>query len=175
VRYFRNELGYKSDLKYQGPFGGGYPPPTSFRGDWMSVRWNRPAADAASGTPARHGASAGPTPSPAATSSPPPAPPDQPLKQALMQAMTTNHKMKVLVACGYYDLVCNYAANTYLAAHLDDEISRNVTARAYTGGHALYTDPTAQRDFKRDVTKFIEDALSTESSSSSPKTGEVRN
>ena len=160
VRYFRNELGYKSDLKYQGPFGGGYPPPTSFRGDWMSVRWNRPAADAAAGTPARQEASADPTPSPAATSSPPPAPPDQPLKQA----MITNHKLKVLVACGYYDLVCNFAANTYLADHLDSEIPRNVTARAYGGGHALYTDPTAQLDFKRDVTKFIKDALSAESS-----------
>jgi len=173
VRYFRNELGYKSDLKYQGPFGGGYPPPTSFRGDWMSVRWNRPAPDAASGTPARQGASASPTPSPATSPSPPPAPPDQPLKEALMQAMTTNHKLKVLVACGYYDLVCNYAANTYLADHLDNEIRRNITARAYGGGHALYTDPTAQLDFKRDVTKFIEDALSTESLGSSSK--EVRN
>ena len=92
-----------------------------------------------------------------------------------MQAMITNHKLKVLVACGYYDLVCNYAANTYLADHLDNEIARNVTARAYGGGHALYTDPTAQLDFKRDVIKFIEDALSRESASSSSKTGQVRN
>ena len=41
LRYLRRELGYQSDLNYQGPFGGAYPPPTSFRGDWMSVRWNR--------------------------------------------------------------------------------------------------------------------------------------
>ena len=41
IRYLRNELGYQSDLNYQGPFGGAYPPPTGFRGDWMSVRWNR--------------------------------------------------------------------------------------------------------------------------------------
>jgi carboxypeptidase C (cathepsin A) len=40
LRYLREELGYKSDLNYQGPFGGAYPPPTAFRGDWMSVRWN---------------------------------------------------------------------------------------------------------------------------------------
>ena len=32
VRYLRSELKYQSDLLYQGPFGGGYPPPTSFRG-----------------------------------------------------------------------------------------------------------------------------------------------
>ena len=167
VRYLRNELGYKSDLKYQGPFGGGYPPPASFRGDWMSVRWNRPASEAASGSPARQGASAIPTPSSAASPSSPPTPPDQPLKRA----MIANPKLKVLVACGYYDLVCNYAANTYLADHLDNEIRRNVTARGYGGGHALYTDPTAQLDFKRDVTKFIQDALT----STSSKTGEARN
>jgi carboxypeptidase C (cathepsin A) len=41
IRYLRNVIGYRSDLKYQGPFGGGYPPPTAFRGDWMSVLWNR--------------------------------------------------------------------------------------------------------------------------------------
>src|SRR5262249_46850055 len=43
VRYFRSELHFESDLPYQGPFGGGYPPPAAFRGDWMSVRWNQPA------------------------------------------------------------------------------------------------------------------------------------
>jgi hypothetical protein len=167
VRYFRNELRYKSDLKYQGPFGGGYPPPTSFRGDWMSVRWNRPAPEAASGTPARQGTSSSgsPTSSSAPTPTPPPAQ-DQPLTRA----MIANRKLKVLVACGYYDLVCSYAANTFLADHLDNEVPRNVTARAYDGGHALYTDPTAQLDFKRDVTKFIQDALSTSSSSTSSKT-----
>jgi carboxypeptidase C (cathepsin A) len=40
VRYLRSELEYQEDLNYQGPFGGGYPPPTAFRGDWMSVGWN---------------------------------------------------------------------------------------------------------------------------------------
>jgi carboxypeptidase C (cathepsin A) len=40
LRYLRNELGYRTDLNYQGPWGGSYPPPASFRGDWMSVRWD---------------------------------------------------------------------------------------------------------------------------------------
>jgi len=40
LRYFRDELGYRNDLNYQGPWGGGYPPPERFRGDWMSVRWD---------------------------------------------------------------------------------------------------------------------------------------
>jgi carboxypeptidase C (cathepsin A) len=39
--YVRDELGFKTDAFHAGPFGGGYPSPTSFRGDWASVRWNR--------------------------------------------------------------------------------------------------------------------------------------
>ena len=40
IRYLRNVLGFESDLYYVGPFGGAWPPPDGFRGDWMSVRWN---------------------------------------------------------------------------------------------------------------------------------------
>lgn len=144
VRYLRNELLYKSDLKYQGPFGGGYPPATAFRGDWMSVRWNRAPADAASGNSGRQAASGGANNQP-----------DQPLRRA----MQANTKLQVFVACGYYDLVCNYAANAYLASHLDSQISRNVISRGYGGGHALYTDPSAQIDFQRDITRFIQNAV----------------
>jgi len=40
IRYLRGTLGYESDLYYVGPFGGAWPPPDRFRGDWMSVRWS---------------------------------------------------------------------------------------------------------------------------------------
>ncbi|HKA01698.1 MAG TPA: hypothetical protein VKE70_34535, partial [Candidatus Solibacter sp.] len=150
VRYFRNELQYKSDLQYQGPFGGGYPPPTVFRGDWMSVRWNRNPAEATSSGAGRQGAAGGT--SAAGTG----APPEQPLRRA----MTANPKLQVLSACGYYDLVCSYAANVHLASHLDAEIARNVSARGYGGGHAVYTDKNAQLELKRDVVKFMQSAMS---------------
>src|SRR4029453_14242488 len=93
LRYLGSELGFKSDLPYQGPFGGGYPPPTTFRGDWMSVRWNRGPARGpatAAGAQTRPPAGAG-------------AEPEQPLGHA----MTLNPSLKVLNACGYYDLVCS--------------------------------------------------------------------
>ena len=82
--------------------------------------------------------------------------------------MIANPKLRVFVTCGYYDLVCNYSANTYLANHLDTEIPRNVTARGYGGGHALYTDQSAQMEFKRDVIKFMQDAVSTSSTAGQP-------
>ena len=114
IRYFRNELRYKSDLRYQGPFGGGYPPSTTFRGDWMSVRWNRGQAKEPSNGANGPGNIDG-------TAVPP--------KQPLRHAMTANPELQVFMACGYYDLVCSFAANAYLAAHLDANLARNVVAR----------------------------------------------
>lgn len=47
ARYLRDTLGYESDLFYIGPFGGAWPPPERFRGDWMSVPWTfRPGPEA---------------------------------------------------------------------------------------------------------------------------------
>jgi carboxypeptidase C (cathepsin A) len=74
--------------------------------------------------------------------------------------MNANPKLQVLVACGYYDLVCSYTGNAYLASHQDGEIARNVIARGYGGGHAIYTDKNAQLELKRDVAKFIQNAVS---------------
>jgi carboxypeptidase C (cathepsin A) len=134
IRYLRHELKYKCDLLYQGPFGGGYPPPDKPRGDWMSVKWDwkRNQRSAAS---------------------------SDPMDLPLYRAMVANPSLKVFMASGYYDLVCSYAGNAYLANHLEPELRQNVTARAYAGGHAIYTDESAQLEMKRDVAKFIHDTL----------------
>jgi len=129
LRYLREELGYRNDLWYQGPFGGGYPPPTKFRGDWMSVRWNRADFD----------------------STPPP--------QPLRNAMRLNPSLRVLVACGIYDLVCDYLGNEWSADHLEPSLRRNVIARSYPGGHAMYTDPRAHMELRRDVMRFVRGEL----------------
>jgi carboxypeptidase C (cathepsin A) len=126
LRYLRYELGYRNDLRYQGPFGGGYPPPTSFRGDWMSTRWNRSA--------------------------------DSVARQPLANAMRTNPRLRVLVGCGIYDLVCDYYGNVWMANHLEPAVRPNVVARSYPGGHAMYTDPRAHIQLKRDVAAFIRQA-----------------
>ncbi len=144
VRYLRFELGFDSDLPYQGPFGGGYPPPTSFRGDWMSVKWNRgPAAPAGARGGGAPPAGAGPAAS---------AEPEQPLARA----MTINQSLKVLNACGYYDLVCSYFANAVAASRLEPDMRSRVTVRSYAGGHAVYTDAVVRRELKRDVAAFVQ-------------------
>lgn len=154
VRYFRSELQYRSDLKYQGPFGGGYPPATAFRGDWMSVRWSRGPEVPSRNTGRQETDGGSPTP----------------LDQPLRRAMIANPKLQVLVACGYFDLICSPAANAYLTSHLDPEIPRNVISRGYGGGHAVYTDPSAQLELKRDVIKFMQAAVTSASGTRSRAT-----
>ena len=106
LRYLRDDLGYKSDLRYQGPFGGGYPPPTTFRGDWMSTRWNRPAtATAASGS-----APAAAPPGGGGQGGRGAAGRDTTPQQPLRNAMRANPSLRVLVGCGIDDLVCSYYA-----------------------------------------------------------------
>jgi carboxypeptidase C (cathepsin A) len=129
VRYIRDELGFESDLRYQGPFGGGYPPPTSFRGDWMSVKWNwRPPVDSTM---------------PVDTLPP------------LERAMRADPELRVLVVCGWYDLMCDVAANEQLASRADTAFAGRVTARGLAGGHAVYTDPAARRALTQEVAAFV--------------------
>lgn len=134
IRYLRHELKYQCDLFYQGPFGGGYPPPEKPRGDWMSVKWDwrRDRQETAQTDPK-----------------------DRPLYRAMM----ANPSLKVFMASGTFDLVCSYAGNAYLAKHLEPEIEQNVTAQAYAGGHAIYTDEAAQLEMKRDIRLFFQQAL----------------
>ncbi len=129
IRYLRNVLGFKTDLNYQGPFGGGYPPPTSFRGDWMSVRWNRTAASGS--------AAASPT-------------------EALRTAMTSDPALRVLVVTGYYDLVSSYFGIEEAARQLPPEFARRVTVHTCAGGHAIYTDDAARREFRMYASQFYE-------------------
>jgi hypothetical protein len=131
VRYLREELGYQNDLFYAGPFGGAYPPVTTFRGDWMSVRWKWTKAEA--------------------PDSGPPPPPDLPLTRA----MKSNPGLRVFVTCGYYDLVCDAAANDWVVKQLDPDVFIRVTVTAYHGGHAVYLDDAARKQLRADVAAFL--------------------
>ena len=141
LRYLRNELRYECDLPYQGPFGGGYPAPEKPRGDWMSVKWDWKAQERGRSSRERDAAKA------------------KARIQPLQAAMTANPGLRVFMASGYFDLVCSFAANAYVADHLEPELKRNVVTRAYAGGHAIYTEESAQLEMKRDVAEFIHDTL----------------
>jgi carboxypeptidase C (cathepsin A) len=138
TRYIRDELQFRSDLLYQGPFGGAYPPPTTFRGDWMSTRWDRGAVVA--GTASVTTPPAGQTP-------------------PLRRAMDANRDLRVLSVCGSYDTVCNYYENVWGAAHLDSAVASRVTVRTYEGGHEIYLSKAPRREMQRDVAAFIAQSL----------------
>lgn len=132
VRYMREELGFHSDLSYQGPFGGGYPRPDAFRGDWMSVLWDR-SEQARS-----------PVDDTSTDSTP-----------AVERVLRADPDLLVYVACGYYDLVCPYAVIDHMVETMDPALAARITVRTYHGGHAVYTDDEARREMKRDVEAFV--------------------
>jgi len=141
LRYLRNELQYECDLPYQGPFGGGYPPPEKPRGDWMSVKWDWKAEERGRASKEANTEKAGAR------------------IQPLHAAMMANPELKVFMASGYFDLVCSFAANAYVAENLEPELRQNVITRAYAGGHAIYTEESAQLEMKRDVAEFIQNVV----------------
>ncbi len=150
LRYFRNELNYECDLLYQGPFGGGYPSPEKPRGDWMSVKWDWKAE--VGGRASKEGDVAK----------------AEARIQPLHAAMIANPELRVFMATGYFDLVCSFAANAYIADHLEPELKKNVVAHAYAGGHAIYTEKRAQLEMKHDVAEFIQSTLHRKGRSAAP-------
>jgi carboxypeptidase C (cathepsin A) len=82
--------------------------------------------------------------------------------ETLRQAMSENPYLKVLVACGYYDLATPYFASEYTFNHmaLRHNQKKNVTFTYYEAGHMMYIHKDSFLKLKRDVDAFYENALS---------------
>ena len=128
VPYMRSELGFKVDARYAGPWGGGWPSPTSPRADWTGQHWD-------------FGTSRG----------------SGNLAQDLVDAMRRRPTLRVFVAHGYYDLVTPYLAADYAFSHmgLDPALRHNVLLRTYAGGHSMYTEKPVLAQMSNDVSEFI--------------------
>lgn len=131
-RYMRHELGFESDLLYQGPLGGGYPSTDTS----INRRFNRN----------RDGQS---LPVAAAESNPP-----------LRQAMDANPAIRVFLVRGLYDSLGNGCARqVYTVRHLEGAIRRRVTVGCYGAGHDFYTDKVVRQQIKRDMMTFVRATL----------------
>jgi carboxypeptidase C (cathepsin A) len=77
---------------------------------------------------------------------------------ALRQAMIQNNKLKVFVACGFYDAVTPFMATEYLFRHLllPETYTTRVRFGYYEGGHMFYTNPNARLAFKEDLSEFYD-------------------
>lgn len=138
LAYLRETIGYRVDLPYQGPFGGGFPPPHNARGDWMSILWTQ-AARSLDSTRTRWF----------------PERMTEFAQTSLEQALKEIPGFRVLSVCGWYDLICAAAANERVWETLSAEWKSRVTVRNYPGGHAVYTDAATRLALQRDAFAFF--------------------
>ncbi|MEJ0039588.1 MAG: peptidase S10 [Gammaproteobacteria bacterium] len=72
----------------------------------------------------------------------------------LQRVMAEKPDLRVFVAGGWFDTKASAGADEYLASRFGID-PRRVTARHYFGGHMFYTDPTARKQFARDLRAFL--------------------
>ena len=153
IRYIRDTLGYKSDLYYQGPFGGAFHPRPlenvlpgevghwgGIYTDWMAVKWNHGQTMRATNA----GASDVPRE-------------EEPETPPLQRAMEMNPRFLVWNIKGRYDGSC--AALEEDVAQTPEHLRGRVRNSCYGGGHMLYTETSVRRELKQDFARFVRDAL----------------
>lgn len=128
VPYLRSALGFNSDARYAGPWGGGWPSPKTPRADWTAFRFDFGPGGFSFN-----------------------------VAQDLAEAMRRNSTLRVFVAHGYFDLVTPYFGAEYAISHmgLDPSLRRNVLLKNYFGGHSMYTEKATLSQMSNDVGEFI--------------------
>jgi carboxypeptidase C (cathepsin A) len=146
-RYLRSDLGFESDLIYQGPLGGGYPPDSlelRIRGLGIGLNHRFRRGPGGRGAGGSGGA--------ATVVQQPPSPP--PLRRAL----DANPTLQVFVGRGLYDSGSCFPV-AYTISHLQPPLARRVTIACYGAGHDMYSDKEVRVQMKRDITAFIQKTL----------------
>jgi carboxypeptidase C (cathepsin A) len=79
------------------------------------------------------------------------------MTEPLRQTMARNPYLKVLFLAGYYDMATVFAGAEFNAAHLgyDKTFTERVAFAHYEGGHMMYIRPSAHKQLKDDVARFI--------------------
>jgi carboxypeptidase C (cathepsin A) len=83
------------------------------------------------------------------------------VSEPLRSAFAKNPYMRLMVACGYYDLATPYFAAQYTLKHmgLDPSLRDHVTLDYYEAGHMVYIDKNSLAQLKRDAASFVQGAL----------------
>jgi carboxypeptidase C (cathepsin A) len=133
-RYLRTELGFKTDLVYQG-LESGYsasPGPAS-----VNVRWKYDQGDPNVPVAAKN------------TDGPPGGTPPW-----LRRAMALDPSLRAFVATGVYDSLNSCPGNAYALSKLPPREAERITFRCYEGGHMMYEDREARLALARDARQF---------------------
>lgn len=152
LRYFREDLGFKTDLAHQGLETGWSPAPGGGRGTSPGSRWvwNQAEAAVASGTEeaARaNRAAAGSGDGPPGGSQP-----------WMRRAMALDARLKLFVAAGRYDSLNSCADNSWTVNQLDPALVKNISLGCYAGGHMMYDTKSARISLRDDIAAFVKNA-----------------
>jgi len=151
-RYFRDDLGFKTDLAYQGLETGWFAAPAGERGSSPGSRWvwNQGESAMATGSDAAaraNRAAVGSGDGPPGGSQP-----------WMLRAMTQSPQLKLFVAAGRYDSLNSCADNAWSVSHLDPRIAGNVSLGCYPAGHMMYDTKAARLSLRDDVARFVKSA-----------------
>jgi len=133
-RYLRTELGFRTDLVYQG-LERGYE--SSGSAASVGERWKYDQGDPNVPVVARN------------TDGPPGGTPPW-----LARAMDLDPELRAFVATGVYDSLNSCSLNAYVLSQLPPERQRRITFGCYEGGHMMYEDREARFRLKRDISRF---------------------
>ncbi len=83
------------------------------------------------------------------------------VSETLRSAMTQNPSLKVMVACGYYDLATPFYNAEYAVNHmgLRADVRNNITLTYYNAGHMMYVTKDDDAKLKADAMKFYQGAI----------------
>jgi carboxypeptidase C (cathepsin A) len=73
----------------------------------------------------------------------------------MQTAMTRDPKLKVYVATGRYDPLNMCEGDVKIVAQLPPDLSRRIQNRCYESGHVIYEDALARPEFLNDLSRFI--------------------
>jgi carboxypeptidase C (cathepsin A) len=133
-RYLRMELGFKTDLVYQG-LESGYSSKPSPEG--VNARWKYDQGDPNVPVVVKN------------TDGPPGGTPPW-----LKRAMDIDPEPRTFVATGIYDSLNSCAGNSYALGQLAPAAASKITFRCYEGGHMMYEDREARFALARDIFDF---------------------
>lgn len=79
----------------------------------------------------------------------------------MKDAMAKNPYMKIMIACGYYDMATPFYAAEYTvsAMNLDPSLKKNITFDYYEAGHMMYIEKNSLKKLHDDAAGFIANAV----------------
>jgi carboxypeptidase C (cathepsin A) len=143
-RYLRTDLGFRTDLVYQGLEVGYSAMPNP---EGVNARWKYDQGDPNEPVIVRN------------TDGPPGGTPPW-----LRRAMDLDHALRAFVATGIYDSLNSCAGNAYLLDQLPRADASRIMFRCYQGGHMMYEDREARFGLAQDMARFYAAGVAARSS-----------